>query len=302
LTRAAGAISPIWTKKLRTDFILAAVAAIALAGAPKASAEPAGASSAAVVPPAAAGLATATAKASAAEPPRAALPSGNELYAETFYQNVNDGAASQARLRHEWPLAPKSLRLYLGAVFERNLNAQASAPLIQNATSPEAGILYRPFEFVAAWAEYRYRLAQGDGGDGQAGAPPGQSDPRFGVAAGREWRGWKNRASAEAYLESVLVPRLSPVPVTSGFWRNSLVLSGPNGTSVSAYAELNAYASADSADFGESRAQARVGARASARAGEWSASIFLYRPWQFASSGPAPAQGLEGLLVVGGRF
>lgn len=225
------------------------------------------------------------------------LSSPNELYSETYYQNLNSGAATQIRLRHEWALGSEKTRLYFGAVLERNLNAQGAAPLIQSATSPEVGLLYRPTDFLTVWGEYRYRIVS------QTSSPStNESDPRLGLAAGRSWAFAAKQLNAEIYYETIWVPRLSRAPVGSGFLRLEAVGAQAYGLTLSAYSELNHFASSDHEDFGPNRTQVRAGGRVAYRKGEWSASLFAYRPWLIDPTRPAPPLGLEGLFVLGGRF
>jgi hypothetical protein len=245
-------------------------------------------------------LSAAVSYATAILPPAAHEDSSfNELYSEIFYQNVGNGSAAQIRLRHAWWLEKPRANLYIGAVLERNLNAQSSAPLIENSASPEIGILYHPLNFMSLWTEYRLRCTQqGD----QGGTFAGNSDPRAGIALGQIWSQPALSTNVEVYGESLLIPRLSHRPVASAFARFAYEAVHYPASVLSLYSELNEFASSAPDSFGPTRTQVRLGARGRLSDGLWSASLFIYRPWQLNRSATAPSEGLEGLVVVGGQF
>ncbi len=233
----------------------------------------------------------------------AQLIESNEVYSEAFYQNTQAGASEMLRVRHEYPLGTLATRLYLGAVLERSFNAEGAAPMLENATSPELGVLYRPLSYMTIWGEYRYRAAQAER---SLQFKRAVSDPRVGIAAGRIWASAKKRFDTEVYGEIVTIPRFTVIPSTSGFVRSEWNAGQFKRLTLSIYTELNEFTSPDLQNLGPGRLQFRGGGRGSVSFHGWTGSLFTYRPITLSSMGsPAGHQakdGLEGFLVFGGRF
>ena len=227
----------------------------------------------------------------------------NDVYSEALYQSSQSGAAEMLRVRHEFPLGTLASRLYVGAVLERSFAAAGSAPIIESATSPEVGIFYHPFSPVTIWAEYRYRAIQQERSLQYVRSV---NDPRAGIAAGRIWSAPAKQFVTEVYGESVVVPRFSATPTTSGFLRTQWDAGQFQALTLSLYAELNEFTSPDRLDIGPSRLLVRTGARGTLRYRGWIGSLFAYRPTTISSLG-SPREletkdGFEAFFVFGGRF
>ena len=227
----------------------------------------------------------------------------NDVYSEALYQNSQSGAAEMLRVRHEFPVGTVASRLYVGAVIERSFTAAASRPIIESATSPEVGILYHPLSSMTVWAEYRYRAIQQERSLTYVRSV---NDPRAGIAAGRIWSNVSKQFVTEMYGESVLVPRFSVAPTTSGFVRTQWDAGQFKALTLSFYAELNEFTSPDLLDIGPSRLLVRAGGRGTLRYRGWIGSLFAYRPTTISSLGSPrdleTKDGFEAFFVFGGRF
>ncbi|MBX3039643.1 MAG: hypothetical protein KF789_02905 [Bdellovibrionaceae bacterium] len=222
----------------------------------------------------------------------------NELYSETYYRKDLAAVGTQTRLRHQLQWKETQLFLFAGVSVDRMLTPNSSL-LIENSVSPQAGILYRPFSFLTAWAEYRHRIRERNRFHDQK----EESDPRWGLASGYNVRSESGLVGADVYGEIGWVPRLSHTPVGSGYVRAYVGTKLGERQRADLYAEWNEYLSQDALSLGPSRHQLRAGGRWSLQFEKWNAALYAYKPWVLRKTKDSShSEDLEALLVIGGYF
>lgn len=191
---------------------------------------------------------------------------------------------------------------YVGVNVERDLNPSSELHFLENAVSPQIGILYHPRPSWTLWAEYRQRFEERR----DVTSWDGQGDPRVGAATGSFSR--LEDLFFESYGEVVWVPRLSGGAIASAYVRPFLRYEPHSQWNLDAYSELYGYLS-PALETGPSRSQFRAGGRIQARWGAVQSSLLLYQAWTLAGRSVADEQipsrllnGPEALFVIGGIF